>query len=37
MLPDGTIWEYLGISGYSADNRDRINGWSRRRDLEPSK
>lgn len=27
MLPDGTIWEYKGISGYAADNRGRIDGW----------
>lgn len=27
MLPDGTVWEYLGISGYETTNRGRINGW----------
>lgn len=27
ILPDGTIWEYIGISAYACDNRDRINGW----------
>jgi len=29
MLPDGSIWEYLGISGYAVDNRDRVNGWKK--------
>lgn len=27
MLSNGEIWEYMGISPYSADNRERVNGW----------
>lgn len=27
LMPDGSIWEYLGI-GYDIDNKERVNGWS---------
>ena len=27
LLPDGSIWEYLGISGNDVDNKERVNGW----------
>lgn len=27
LMPDGSAWEYAGISGMDADNRERINGW----------
>jgi hypothetical protein len=27
MMPDGTIWEYKGISAYCADNLSRRCGW----------
>lgn len=29
MLEDGSVWEYLGISAYACDNRERVNGWRR--------
>ena len=27
MLPDGSIWEYKGISAYAIDDKDRVRGW----------
>ena len=27
MMPDGTIWEYQGMSGYPADDHQRRCGW----------
>lgn len=27
LMPDGSVWEYLGISGNDTDNRERVNGW----------
>lgn len=27
LMPDGSVWEYLGTSAYDADNRDRVRGW----------
>ncbi len=27
LMPDGTVWEYKGVSGYKVDNDSRVNGW----------
>lgn len=29
LMPDGSVWEYMGISGRYADDKDRVNGWQR--------
>lgn len=27
LMPDGSLWEYKGISAYKCDNDMRVNGW----------
>lgn len=29
LMPDGSVWEYLGISGMRADDQQRVNGWQK--------